>query len=67
VSTALLRLGGGALGEMMRLISFAACYAVKTGGEQITIPLLEKASVEPPLEAVQMLKAQEEAKLKQAA
>ena len=52
MSSALLRLSGGMLDSMVKLIKHAAAHAVEARGECITIELLERASVEPPLAAV---------------
>jgi hypothetical protein len=52
VTTALLRLSGGILDPIVRLISYAAAHAVESGAEQITPAILERASKEPPLAVV---------------
>ncbi|MBD8643111.1 TniB family NTP-binding protein [Stenotrophomonas sp. CFBP 13724] len=51
ISTELVRLSGGVLQTIMQLVTHAAAHAVETGEEQITIKLLERARVEPPLAA----------------
>jgi len=49
---AILRLSGGVLDRIVKTIGYAAAHAVETGDECITVTLLERASVEPPLAAV---------------
>lgn len=49
---AILRLSGGVLDRIVKTICYAAAHAVETGDECITVTLLERADVEPPLAAV---------------
>jgi len=49
---AIIRLSGGVLDRIVKTICYAAAHAVETGDECITVTLLERADVEPPLVAV---------------
>ncbi|MET3650672.1 TniB family NTP-binding protein [Dyella japonica] len=49
---AIIRLSGGVLDRIVKTICYAAAHAVETGDECITVTLLERADVEPPLAAV---------------
>ena len=60
LSALLLKLSGGTLHKMMKLITYAAAHAVESGTEQITPQLLQLASRKPPVAAVR--KAAEKAK-----
>jgi hypothetical protein len=54
ISTTLLRLTGGILDPMVRLVSYAAAHAVESGEEQVTAKGLERAYREPPLAVVRL-------------
>jgi hypothetical protein len=54
ISSTLLRLSGGVLDPMVRLVSYAGAHAVESGEEQITAKGLERAAVEPPLAVVRL-------------
>lgn len=49
---AILRLSGGVLDRIVKTICYAAAHAVETGDECITVTLLERADIEPPLAAI---------------
>ena len=52
LSSEILRLSEGVLDPMMKLVTYAAAHAIECGDEQITVGLLQRARVEPPVAAV---------------
>lgn len=66
LTTPLIRLSGGVLDPMVKLITHAAAHAVESGEERITPALLERARVEMPSAAVR-LALETERKRRQAA
>jgi hypothetical protein len=55
--TTLIRLSGGVLHQMVRLVTFAAAHAVESGSEQVTANELERAATQPPIAAIRHMQA----------
>ena len=55
IMTALVKLSGGILDPIVKMVCYAAAHAVEAGSEQITLELIERARREPPVAATRFV------------